>query len=77
MPADLEVRTTSNRPTSSGTQITEPESARPTRVSLPSGSRKESVIGANAPAPGKKRGGRKTSKKGSKSERYAERFSDK
>lgn len=74
-PADLEVRTTSNRPTSSGTQIIEPESARPTRISLPSGSPKGSVTGAHAPA-SKKRGGRKTSK-GTKSERYAERFSHK
>ena len=75
-PANLDVATASKRPMSSSTQITDPDSARPTGVSLPSGSRKGSVIGANAPAPGRTRVSRKTSRKGSKSNRYAERFSN-
>jgi chromosome segregation ATPase len=75
-PANLDVATASKRPMSSSTQITDPDSARPTSVSLPSGSRKGSVIGANAPAPGRTRVSRKTSRKGSKSNRYAERFSN-
>ena len=75
-PANLDIAAASKRPMSSSTQITDPDSPRPTSVVLPSGGRKGSVIGANAPAPGKTRVSRKTSRKGSKSNRYTERFSN-
>lgn len=65
--ANLEVKPPSS--TSARSQIAEPGVR-------PSGIRKGSVIGANAPAPGKARGGRKTTRKGNKSDRYAERFSN-
>jgi predicted RNase H-like nuclease (RuvC/YqgF family) len=72
-PANLDIRKTpGKRPVSSGTQAT--DSGRANRVGLPSGSRKGSVIGANAPAPGKAQGRTRASRKGSKSNRYAERF---
>jgi hypothetical protein len=71
-PANLEV-SVPKRPMSSSTQITEPETTRGNRVSLPRGSRKGSVIGANAPTPGKAQGGRK-SRKNSKSDKYSQRF---
>jgi DNA repair exonuclease SbcCD ATPase subunit len=70
-PANLEVKTT-RPPSSASTQSAEPE--RPAQASLPTGSRKGSVIGANAPAPGKAVG-RKTTRNGSRNDRYAERFS--
>ena len=73
-PANLEVRKTPKRPDSSGTQVTEPDSTRADPVKLPSGSRKGSVIGANAPAPGKAQGSRRQTRKGSKTDRYAQRF---
>lgn len=73
-PASLEVRKTPKRPESSGTQVTEPEPAHEVRVSLPSGSREGSVIGANAPAPGKAQSSRRQTRKGSKADRYSERF---
>lgn len=72
-PANLEIRNTpSKRPMPPGTR--EPERGRTNRVSLPTGSRKGSVIAANAPAPGKALGSKRASRKRSKSDRYAERF---
>jgi predicted RNase H-like nuclease (RuvC/YqgF family) len=72
-PANLDVRKTpGKRPMSSGTQATDSGCAN--KVSLPSGSRKGSVIGANAPIPGNTQGRTRASRKGSKSDRYAERF---